>query len=76
MIHEPSDHPWAEDVLVKMHREGYHIIIQTYDRAHGLSAPYRIHCVLLGRALDNDPPTYHRSDDNFLTMKRRGDRLQ
>ena len=76
MIRELNDHPWAEDVLVKMHREDYRVIIQTYDRAHGLSVPYRIHCALLKRALENDPPTYHRSDDNFLTMKRRGDRLQ
>ena len=67
--------PVAEDVQVKMRREGYQVIIQTYDRKHGMSVPYRVHACVLSRAIQNDPPTCHRSDDNFLTMKRRDDRL-
>lgn len=63
-------------ILVRIRREGYTVILQTYDRAHGRSAPYRVHVVFLKRALENDPPTYHRCGDSFLTMQRRGDRIQ
>ena len=46
-------------ILVRICREGYTAIIQTYDRIHGRNAPYRVHVVILRRTLGNDPPTYH-----------------
>ena len=64
------------NILVRICREGYTAIIQTYDRIHGRSAPYRVHVVILRRALENDPPTYHRCGDSFLTMQRQGDSIQ
>lgn len=66
----------TNSMLVRISREGYTAILQTYDRAHGRSAPYRVHVVILRRALENDPPTYHRCGESFLTMQRRGDRIQ
>ena len=64
------------NILVRICREGYTAIIQTYDRIHGRSAPYRVHVVILRRALENDPPTYHRCGNSFLTMQRQGDSIQ
>ena len=34
-------------ILVRICREGYTAILQTYDRIHGRSAPYRVHVVIL-----------------------------
>ena len=64
------------NILIRIRREGYTAIIQTYDRVHGCSAPYRVHVVILQRALENDPPTYHRCGDRFLTMRRQDDSIQ
>ena len=64
------------NILVRICREGYTAILQTYDCIHGRSAPYRVHVVILRRALENDPPTYHRCGDSFLTMQRRDDSIQ
>ena len=66
----------TNNILVRIRREGYTVILQTYDRAHGRSASYRVHVVFLKRALENDPPTYHRCEDSFLTMQRWGDSIQ
>lgn len=66
----------TNNILVRIRREGYTAILQTFDRTYGRSAPYRVHVVFLKRALENDPPTYHRCEDSFLTMQRRGDSIQ
>ena len=67
--------PMCNNLLVRIRREGYTAIIQTYDRVHGRSTPYRVHVVILRRALENDPPTCHRCGDSFLTMQRQGDSI-
>ena len=65
-----------DDTLVIICRDGYHATIWTCDHTHGLSDPFQVHSAVLERALQNDPPSFYRSDSNYLTMCRQDDRLQ